>query len=219
MKLLALETATDACSVALYCDGTTLQRHALAPQRHTLLLLPMVRELCAEAGITPAALDAIAVGIGPGAFTGVRVATAVAQGLAYAHDLDVVEVSTLAALAQGGYRRTGIRQWLATLDARRHEAYWAHYSIDAVGIAIATTPASVSAAPDIALPAGKAWRAVGTGWPAYAVAMTGTWPDFGPVPVLMPEAQDIVTLGLAGLKAGQVIRAEALAPTYLRAAV
>ena len=95
MKLLALETATDACSVALFCDGSMMQRHELAPQRHTQLLLPMVRELCAEAGIAPAALDAIAVGIGPGAFTGVRVATAVAQGLAYAHALPVIEAGRI----------------------------------------------------------------------------------------------------------------------------
>ena len=218
MKLLALETATDACSVALFCDGSMLQRHELAPQRHTQLLLPMVRELCAEAGIAPAALDAIAVGIGPGAFTGVRVATAVAQGLAYAHALPVIEVSTLAALAQGAWRLTGVREWLATLDARRHELYWAHYSVDA-GIARATTGESVSPPADISLPPGAAWRATGSGWPAYAPQMSGIWPDFGQVPLLMPEARDVATLGFAGLAAGRAIRADQLTPTYLRAAV
>jgi|LNFM01.1.fsa_nt_gb tRNA threonylcarbamoyladenosine biosynthesis protein TsaB len=219
MKLLALDTATDACSVALYCDGAVIQRHELAPQRHTLLLLPMVRALCAEAGIAPGALEAIAVGIGPGAFTGVRVATAVAQGLAHAHDLPVLPVSTLAALAQGGFRLTGARQWLATLDARRQEIYWAHYTIDAQALAVATTAEQVSPPARVALPAGDDWRMAGTGWPAYQPQMSGLWPDLGAPPLLLPEAQDVAVLGVALLAAGGALRAEQLAPTYLRAAV
>jgi tRNA threonylcarbamoyl adenosine modification protein YeaZ len=102
MNILALETATDACSVALSINGETRQRFQIAPQRHTELLLPMVGELCAEAGLALPALDVIAVSVGPGAFTGVRVATALAQGLAFAFELPVLGISTLAALALGG---------------------------------------------------------------------------------------------------------------------
>lgn len=219
MKLLALDTATDACSVALKIDADILQRHELAPQRHTQLLLPMVRALCAEAGITPAALDAIAVGIGPGAFTGVRVASAIAQGLAYAHDVPVVPVSTLAALAQGGFRLTGIRNWLATLDARRHELYWAHFEIDAADLAHARGEERVSAPGAVCLPTHATWRAVGTGWLAYADEQRAVWPDFGLLPILYPEAQDVATLGAAALAAGAGIAAAALSPGYLRAAL
>lgn len=218
-RLLALETATDACSVALYLDGVIIQRHVLAPQRHTQLLLPMLRELCAEAAITPAQLDAIAVGIGPGAFTGVRVATAIAQGLAYAHDLPVVPVSTLAALAQGGFRVTGIRTQLATLDARRHELYWAQFSFTADGALCAVGEEHVTAPAALVLPAVDAWCATGTGWPAHAPDMREHWPELGPLPLCHPEAQDVATLGVAGLRAGAAVAAAALAPTYLRAPV
>lgn len=219
MKVLALETATDACSVALLCDTQCLQRHELAPQRHTQLVLPMVRALCAEAGVSLAMLDAIAVGVGPGAFTGVRVATAVAQGLAYAHDLPIAPVSTLLALAQGGFRLTGTRRWLATLDARRHELYWAHGEIDDASLAQLVTGEHVSAAAAVRLPADDAWGAVGTGWPAYAADMHGHWPDLGALPLLYPEAQDVATLGAALYAAGTVVEPAQLAPTYLRAAL
>jgi len=219
MKLLAVDTATDACSVALKLGAEVLQRHELAPQRHTQLLLPMVRELCAEAGITPAALDVIAVGIGPGAFTGVRVATAIAQGLAYAHDVPVVPVSTLAALAQGGFRLTGIRDWIATLDARRQELYWAHFELDASDLAQARGEEHVSPPGAVRLPTHATWRAVGTGWLAYADEQREVWPDFGLLPLLYPEAQDVATLGAAALSAGAGIAAAALRPSYLRAAL
>ncbi len=218
MKLLAVDTATDACSVALYIDGAILQRHEIAPQRHTQLLLPMVRALCAEAALTPADFDAIALGIGPGAFTGVRVAASVAQGLAYAHALPVVEVSTLAALAQGGFRVTGALSWIATLDARRHEIYWAHYRI-VDGLAVATSAEHVSPPAAVALPGAAGWRAAGTGWPAYAPAMGPAWPDLGVVAPLLPEARDVAALGAAALGAGGGIAPSGVMPTYLRDAL
>lgn len=215
MKLLAIETATDACSVALAIGNETRQRHEVAPRRHTELLLPMVRELCAEAGVSMAGLDAIALGVGPGAFTGVRVATAVAQGLAFAQDLPVVPVSTLAALAQGGYRLGGGHDWLATLDARRGELYWAHYRIEA-GLAVALTPEQVTAPGAVELPAASDWRPAGTGWPAYAAAMADHWPGFPAPAALLPEARDVATLGAALFAAGRAVTAAEVAPTYLR---
>jgi len=218
MNLLALDTATDACSVALYVDGTLLQRHEVAPQRHTQLLLPMVRELCAEAAITPAGLDAIALGIGPGAFTGVRVAASVAQGLAYAHALPVVEVSTLAALAQGGFRLTGALTWLATLDARRQEIYWAHYRI-VDGLATALTAEHVTPPAAVALPDADGWRPAGTGWTAYAPAMGTAWPAPATVVPVLPEARDVAVLGAARFARMGGIAPCDVAPTYLRDAL
>ena len=102
MKLLAFETATEACSVAVYVDGEVSERFDLAPRRHAELALPWADEVLAEAGIAKSQLDAIAVGRGPGAFTGVRLAIAVAQGIALALDRPVLPVSTLAALAALG---------------------------------------------------------------------------------------------------------------------
>ena len=219
MKLLAFETATDACSVALYVDGEILQRHELAPQRHTALVLPMVRELCAEAALALRDLDAIAVGVGPGAFTGVRVATAIAQGLAYAHDLPVTAVSTLAALAQGGLRLTGVGTVLATLDARRQELYWAVFDRGDDGLVRARDVERVTPAVLLDLPGGADWRAVGTGWLSYAPEMGARWPDFGQLPLLYPEAQDVATLGHAALCRGDGLDPALLSPTYLRAPV
>ncbi len=219
LKLLALETATDACSVALYVDGSVAQRHELAPQQHTRRVLPMVRELCAEAGLGLEQLDALAVGIGPGAFTGLRVAAAIAQGLAFAHELPVIPISTLAALAQGGYRVTGIRTQLATLDARRSELYWAIYEIDEHrGMRPANGP-RVGPPAQLELPNAATWCAVGTGWPVYAAQIGAAATTREPTPLVYPEAQDVATLGAAEWRAGTRPPAAALAPCYLRAAL
>ncbi|HJW47724.1 MAG TPA: tRNA (adenosine(37)-N6)-threonylcarbamoyltransferase complex dimerization subunit type 1 TsaB, partial [Lysobacter sp.] len=99
MKLLAFETATEACSVALWLDGDVHERFEIAPRRHAELSLPWAEQLLADAGVRKSQLDAIAIGRGPGAFTGVRLAIAIAQGIALALDRPVVPVSTLATLA------------------------------------------------------------------------------------------------------------------------
>ena len=100
MKLLAVETSTEACSAALYIDGIVNERFELAPKEHTKLILPMIDLLMSEAGLKPQQLDALAFSCGPGSFTGVRIATGVIQGIALGADLPVVPVSTLAAIAQ-----------------------------------------------------------------------------------------------------------------------
>ncbi|HOU65054.1 MAG TPA: tRNA (adenosine(37)-N6)-threonylcarbamoyltransferase complex dimerization subunit type 1 TsaB, partial [Thermomonas sp.] len=123
MRLLAFETATEACSVAVYVDGEICERFDLAPRRHAELALPWAGAMLAEAGIARSQLDAIAVGRGPGAFTGVRLAIAIAQGIALALDRPVLPVSTLAALAmRAGASNEGDRI-LAAIDARMGEVY------------------------------------------------------------------------------------------------
>src|SRR5574337_329913 len=99
-NILTIESATEACSAALSVDGRIMERSEIAPRRHAELILPMIESLLAEAGLARTQLDGIAVGCGPGAFTGVRLAIAVAQGLALALDIPIVPVSSLAALAQ-----------------------------------------------------------------------------------------------------------------------
>ena len=99
MKVLAVETSTDACSAALFIDGIVTERFELTPKEHTRLILPMIDNLMSEAGLRPQQLDALAFSCGPGSFTGVRIATGVIQGIALGADLPVVPVSTLAAIA------------------------------------------------------------------------------------------------------------------------
>lgn len=127
MKLLAIDTVTEACSAALWLEGEVQERFELAPRRHTSLILPMVQELLANAGVSLAQLDAIAVDRGPGSFTGVRIGTGVVQGLAYAADLPVVPVSSLATLAQTVWQQCGHQHVLALIDARMQEVYGAYY--------------------------------------------------------------------------------------------
>src|SRR5690606_11462243 len=122
MRLLAFETATEACSVAVLVDDAVIERFEIAPRRHAELALPWAGELLAQAGVAKSQLDAIAVGRGPGAFTGVRLAVALAQGIALALDRPVVGVSTLAALAALAARAHGDRV-LAAIDARMGEVY------------------------------------------------------------------------------------------------
>ena len=117
MKLLAFETATEACSVAVWSDGEVRERFEIAPRRHAELALPWAEQLLARAGVAKSQLDAIAVGRGPGAFTGVRLAVALAQGMALALDLPVVPVSTLAVLAQSDASAARLR--VAAIDEQR----------------------------------------------------------------------------------------------------
>lgn len=219
MRLLALDSATEACSVALWLDGEVLQRFEVAPQRHTELLLPMVAALCAEAGCALSRLDAIAASVGPGAFTGVRVATALAQGLAYAHDLPVTAVSTLAALAHGGYRLADTRDWLVAQDARRAEVYWAHYRIDPTGAAQLAGAERVSAPMEVVLPACAGLGLAGSGWAAQGTLIAGGGLASRAASIVFPEARDVAALGAIQAAAGRLTAAEALAPVYLRPAV
>jgi len=133
VKLLAFETSTEACSVAVWVDGEVCERFEIAPRRHAELTLPWAEQLLVDAGVAKSQLDAIAIGRGPGAFTGVRLAIAIGQGIALALDRPIVPVSTLAALA---LQAPGPRVF-AAIDARMGEVYAAAYELrdgDAVAL-------------------------------------------------------------------------------------
>ncbi len=123
-RLLALDTSSDACSVALMLGDEIVEDFRIEPRRHTHLLLPMVEQMLANAGLTLSTLDGIAFGRGPGSFAGIRIATGAAQGLALAADLPLIPISTLSALAYGELKISPESQVLAILDARMDEVYW-----------------------------------------------------------------------------------------------
>ena len=165
-QLLAIETSEEACSAALLSDGACSELFELEPRRHSELILPMIDRLLAEAGLPRSALDAVAFGRGPGSFTGVRIATAVAQGIGFGLDIPVIPVSTLQALAQGIHRLSGTEQVLAALDARMHEVYWGAFSSDGT-IMRAAGEELVIAPADVPLPEDGQWTGAGSGWTSY----------------------------------------------------
>lgn len=214
MKLLAFETATEACSVALWIDGEVRERFELAPRRHAELALPWAQALLADAGLARAQLDAIAVGRGPGAFTGVRLAIAVAQGIALALDRPIVPVSTLQALAM---QAPGERI-LAAIDARMGEIYLGGFVRDADGLRPLANEAVLK--PDAAEMdiEGDGWHGVGTGFAAAGAALQARLgPRLASVDAgALPHAADVARLAALAFARGEVVAPERAEPAYLR---
>jgi tRNA threonylcarbamoyladenosine biosynthesis protein TsaB len=216
MNLLAIETATEACSVALVHGENVVARTELAPRRHAERVLPMADELLAEAGIGKHALDVIAVGRGPGAFTGVRLAVSLAQGMAMALGLPVVTVSSLAALALEAPEDDA--DILAVIDARMGEIYAASYRRDGNGGLTALDEERVCTAESLMLPKAAAWHVVGTGWATYSDTLQS---KLGSVPrsaegARYPQARHVATLAVSEFKAGRAHAPELALPVYLR---
>ncbi|WP_419535010.1 tRNA (adenosine(37)-N6)-threonylcarbamoyltransferase complex dimerization subunit type 1 TsaB [Endozoicomonas sp.] len=213
MKLLALDTATEACSVALNLDGEVIERFELTPRRHSRDLLPMVEDILSQAGLNLKQLDALAFGRGPGAFTGLRVATAMVQGLAFAVDLPVVPVSTLAALAQQGLREHKASKVLSAIDARMDEVYWGAFS-ESEGLMVPVAAEIVAMPENVVVPVMEGhWFGMGTGW-AYRNRLSANVVDCQIE--AWPHAHDIALLAAADFKQGKGLPAEQAMPVYLR---
>jgi tRNA threonylcarbamoyladenosine biosynthesis protein TsaB len=218
VRLLALETATDACSVALWLDGEVSERFEIASRRHVALLLPFVESLLADAGTGVAQLDAVAFGRGPGSFTGLRIAAGMAQGIAFGADVPVLPVSTLAALAQGCVRECSAQAVLAALDARMQEVYFGACRVGADGLVALVGEEMVCAPAAIAVPEGSDWYTAGDGWISYGDIMRERMvqPPVGSLDTARPHAADVARLGAALWEQGGAIPAEQAAPVYLR---
>ncbi len=217
MKLLAIETSTIACSAALSLAGEVCERYELAPRRHADLLLPMIDELLAEAGIGIDALDAVAFARGPGAFTGLRIAASVAQGIAWAAALPVVPVSTLAALAQGVVSEGSAERVLAAMDARMAEVYWGAYR-GVNGIVRLQGEECVCAPARVPLPEGEGWFGGGDGWSAYGALLDERLGAHvgGRDAARYPRARDVATLAVHHYAEHGGLPAEQALPVYLR---
>jgi tRNA threonylcarbamoyladenosine biosynthesis protein TsaB len=217
-RILAIETATHACSAALAIDGAIEERYALAPRQHAALILPMIESLLLEADIGVTHLDALAFGRGPGAFTGVRIAASLVQGIAWAADLPVVPVSTLAALALCGMRESRLPRALAALDARKQEVYWGVYEQDDAGLPRLAGSERVCAPEALQGPAQGDWCGVGSGWDSYAaplmaamgVRVVRVLPDFE------PRAADVARIAIPACAQQQWVSPEQALPVYLR---
>lgn len=226
MNILALDTATESCSAALLLDGRLLQREQRLERGHADAILPMVDALLTEAGIALSALAAIAFGRGPGAFTGVRLAASVTQGLAFGARLPVVPVSDLQALAQRSLDedRT-IGRVLVCADARMREVYWACFERSSESIATAHGEERVGSPSEVRLPGDWAVRGapaspghlvgIGSGFAAYPELCTELVLDAVRAD-LLPRAAEIARLAVAAVAAGKFVTPEQALPVYLR---
>jgi len=225
MYLLALETSNDACSVALCTPHGVLEKFTIAPRRHAEILLPMIEELLAEAGVAKQQLDAIAYGQGPGAFIGVRIAASVTQGLALALNLPVLPVSSLAAMAQA-YRHQA-SDLLVANDARMNEVYFASYHSEcASDPERAHEPCYVSVRDsDCLLKPSQIdlqkfdvsqCLAIGSAWRAYGEQITPSFPALRVIDDVYPRAAQIAELALRDWEQGVRLSAAQAQPLYIR---
>lgn len=214
MKLLALETSSAQGSVALCIDGELREIAIATPREQTARVLPVVAELLAEAGLGPAALDAIVFGRGPGSFTGLRIAAAVAQGLSLASARPVLAVSSLEALAERAWREHGIERALVCVDARMQEVYWGWFEVES-GRVEPRGPERIGPPASIEAPASGAFCAVGNGFADEALAPLAALAE-RVIAELHPRARDLLPRAQADFEAGRFVRPEAALPVYLR---
>lgn len=216
MRVLAIDTSTDALSVALGSEQGMIERSLAMARGHADHILPLIDAVLGEAHLLLSQLDGIAAGVGPGAFTGVRISVAVAQGLAYGAGLPVVPVTSLEALAFPAIE-AGADRVIACLDARMGEIYWGCFAADRAQGLRALGPLQVGAAARVRLPDAGRYRGVGGGFPAY--------PELAAVPGIevdarsaaaFPKAADMVRLGALRLAGGEGLDPADLKPEYVR---
>jgi tRNA threonylcarbamoyladenosine biosynthesis protein TsaB len=231
VRVLSLDTATEACSVALLNGDEVIGRYAELGRTHAQQILGMVEAVLAEAQLSLSMLDGIAASVGPGAFTGVRISVAVAQGLAFGADLRVVPVSTLEALAYGVMRgaanrgaanrgaanRGAAHRAIACLDARMGEVYWGCFEAEPRRGLAATSGAQVGPPESVVLPVSGVHRGVGRGFAAYPQLAALAGITLGPEDSrTLPDARQFARLGALRLGVGEGLDPADLSPLYLR---
>lgn len=219
MRILAIDTATEACSVALLNNGKVTAHFELCAREHTQRILPLVQAQLQQEAIALNELDGLAFGKGPGSFTGVRIGTGIAQGLALGAELPLVGVSTLKAMAQGAWRLQSAERVLAAIDARMGEVYWAEYQRDEQGVWQGEETEAVLKPEDVLERMAQlegSWAMVGTGWQAYPQLSAESALALQNTEVLLPCAEDMIPLAAIELAAGRTARPEEAEPTYLR---
>jgi len=218
-RILALDTATEACSAALLHQQQIDARFEIAPRDHTQRILPLVQALLQAQQLELSALDVLAFGRGPGSFTGVRIGIGIAQGLALGANLPMIGVSSLATMAQGAWRLSGATRVLAAIDARMGELYWAEYQRDEQGEWHGAATEAVlkpeAAQARIASLSGE-WATVGTGWQAYPDLLNTPGAQLIATDVTLPAAEDMLPLALIAWQRDEAVAVENAEPVYLR---
>jgi len=217
---MAIDTSTDACSVALSVAGDVLSQIEVTPRLHARKLLPMISRLLSEADLSLDSLDAISFARGPGSFTGIRIAAGITQGLAFGAELPVIPVSTMAVMALGAIEITGGDAALVSLDARMGQVYWAAYlATDAIPQLLGEEELQFPSAVELngAMPANAHCVGVGSGW-QYQTDFPQSIVDY-PKSIdieFLPDARYMLPIAIAKWHSGTIEHPEAAIPVYLR---
>jgi tRNA threonylcarbamoyladenosine biosynthesis protein TsaB len=217
LKLLAVDTSTEACSAALYIDGEITRHYELAPREHSRLILGMVDDLLHQQSLSAKDIDVLAFGRGPGSFMGLRIAAGVVQGISFAHSIPVVPVSTLAALSSSAIEQTGVKSALAIIDARMKEVYWGVYT--QTGSDLVLQGKEVVTAPDkVLVPDSGQWVSAGSRWAAYADVLEDMVDDrfIRALDGCFPSAEAVARLAVKAYEKGMSVSAAEAVPVYIR---
>lgn len=219
--MLAFETSSFACSVALQNGDHIELRHEIIPMQQAQRILSMIKEVLEACSLTVNDLDAIAYGNGPGSFTGIRIANTVAQGLGFAANLPIIPISSLAALAQAAFFEQQQTHLLVSLDARMDQVYWARYQVDQNSLAELVGKERLCAPGEVKIEKASMdikWFAVGDGWEKYRAELIesiGFQPEILTSP-LFPTAEAVLRLAKPKFNKGECVTAATAMPAYLR---
>ena len=222
VKILAFDTSTFVCSVALLDTSRALEpirlSHEMAPQQQTKRLIPMIKDLLMTSSLSFRELDAVAFSCGPGSFTGIRIASSVAQAIGFGANLPVIRISSLAAMAMAAHLEEGWSSFLVAEDARMSEVYWAAYQINAEGEVELMGKEETIRPKNVTIVGDSTWCALGDGWAAYEKALVSRL-GFKPRLIKasqLPTANAVALLAKPVYASGGAVPASLALPTYLR---
>jgi tRNA threonylcarbamoyladenosine biosynthesis protein TsaB len=219
MNLLAIDTSSNACSVALQLGDDIREQHVVEPRAHTTILLPMISQLLAAGGVVLNELDAIVLGNGPGSFIGMRIGASVVQGLCFGADIPVVPVSSLAAVAAEAFGEYPHDNVVIAQDARMNEVYLASFLKGAKGLPQLVDNESIVAVGELPI-ANVPYAAAGAAWAHYPeLADINRDSIIAVLPILVPRARYLLATGQMLVESGQSINPDAVTPAYLRTKV
>ena len=222
MKLLAIDTSSNACSVALQLGDDILEEHVDREREHTRILVPMIERLIDTGNVALGELDAVVLGNGPGSFIGMRIGASVAQGLCYGAGLGLVPVSSLAAVAAEAITEHGADNVLVAQDARMHEVYVGRYHRDADGLPALRGSEEICRIGELADPGdpGANYAAAGAAWQKFPGLMAANRRRITDVlEICVPRARHLLGVGAGVFRAQGAIAPESLVPAYIRVKV